>query len=131
MARLKLVDGNIVQMSSAEESARDQEELEWSTVEGPARQRKNDFIRAKSSALTFAEEEVDILLAGYFEVKLVRLAVLLNQPPASVDTPVIDAFNAVFPGQTKLQIAQTIENRAQNYLTASATALANKIKDGG
>lgn len=97
----------------------------------PVLDRKRAFIEAKRAALSFDKEEVDILLAGYLEVKLVRLAVLLGQTPGSIDTPVIDSFNAVFPGQTKLQIAQTIEARAQGYLTTAATALANKIKNGG
>lgn len=79
----------------------------------------------------FSDQEKFVMTAAYLEVKMVRLGVLAGQTPGSVDTPMLDAINAVFPGQTKLQIAQTIENRAQNYLTSAATALANKIKDGG
>lgn len=131
MARTKLVGGVRVNMDPAEEAEKVAEEQFWESNIKPIEDRKRQFIQAKNQARSFDEDEVDILLAGYLEVKLVRLAVLLNKTPASVDTPVIDAFNAVFPGRTKLQIAQTIENRAQNYLTASATALANKIKDGG
>lgn len=110
-------------------------ELGWTTrpltQSELAKKRDRRFVSEKEAARNFGEEESDILLAGYLEVKLVRLAVLLGKTPASVDTPVINAINAVFPGQTKLQIAQTVENRAQNYLTSAATALANKIKDGG
>lgn len=128
---MKIVNGVSVPLTAQEEAERISEKSDYDSNVKPLISRRKSFIRAKEQAKQFDNEELDILLAGYLEVKLVRLAVLLGQTPGSVDTPVIDAFNAVFPGQTKLQIAQTIENRAQNYLTASATALANKIKDGG
>lgn len=120
-----------IQLTPQEETAHIARTQDWENNIKPALDRKRSFAEAKRAALSFDEEEVDILLAGYLEVKLVRLAVLLGQAPGSIDTPVVDAINAVFPGQTKLQIAQTIENRAQNYLTSAATALANKIKAGG
>lgn len=103
----------------------------WVDNVKPIRDRKRAFVSAKNDSMLFDKEEIDILLAGYMETKLVRLAVLLGQSPASVDTPVIDAINAVFPGQTKLQVATTIESRSQSYLTTAATALATKIQDGG
>lgn len=131
MALTKLVDGVRVNMLPAEEADLISYQQNWTTNVLPTQERKRAFAQAKRAALSFDEEEVDILLAGYLEVKLVRLAVLLGQTPGSIDTPVVNAINAVFPGQTKLQIAQIIENRAQNYLTTAATALANKIKGGG
>lgn len=128
MARTKLVNGVRVNMTPEEEAERVAEEQLWETTVKPIEIRKRQFLDAKEQARSFEEEELDILLAGYFEVKLIRLAVLLNLNPGSVDTPVLDSFNSVFPNRTKLQIAQIIENRAQGYLTQSATALANKIK---
>jgi hypothetical protein len=63
-------------------------------------------------------------VAAYQEVQLYR-------SDNTIDTPIIDAIKTVFPGQTKVQIGTTIENRVQSYLEAAATALAQKIKDGG
>lgn len=78
----------------------------------------------------YSEADKLFLLAAYLEVKMVRLGVLLGGSAGGIDTPMVDAINAVFPGQTKLQIGTTIENRVQPFLVTGATALANKIKDG-
>lgn len=131
MPLTKVVNGIQVPLDPAEESAVTSIWSDWESNVKPVIQRKRAFEEAKKQALSFDEDEIDILLAGYMETKLVRLAVALGQAPNTVETPVINAINAVFPGQTKLQVAQTIENRAQGYLTSAATALANKIKDGG
>lgn len=120
-----------IELTPQEEAEHIAKTHDWNANVKPGLVRKQTFLDAKRSSLNFDEEETDIAVACYFEVKLIRLALSLGQPANSVDTPVLDAFNAVFPGQTKLQIAQTIENRVENYLTVSATALANKIKDGG
>lgn len=131
MPLYRMEGGVQIELTPQEEAEYVARTQDWETNVVPAQQRKQAFVEAKRSALNFDEEETDIAIAGYLEVKLVRLAILMGQPANSVDTPVLDAFNAVFPGQTKLQVAQTIENRVENYLTVSATALANKIKDGG
>ena len=90
------------------------------------------FTKAYASAgSAFSGNEKLVLLGAYLEVKIVRLAILAGQSAGSVNTPMLDAINAVFPGQTKLQVANTIETRAETFLTAAATALATKIKDGG
>ena len=80
------------------------------------------FRASERAARTFDYDEVVVLLAAYLETQLWRV-------DNTAATPLIDAINAVFPGQTKAQIGTTVENRVQSYLVASATALAQKIKD--
>lgn len=131
MARFKNLNGQQVPLSPEEETARDAEEAAWAAGE-VARIRERVFSQAVEAANSqFSIEERLTLLALYIEVELYKLAALVGQQ-AAVETPGITAIKTqVFPGQTKAQIATTIENRVKSAIETSAVALANKIKDGG
>lgn len=122
MPKTKIVNGVPVEMSAAEEAAFDAEQLAWETNEKPVLERKRAFRKALEIATDFDVDEINILGHVYEEIQRYRM-------DQTIATPGINALAAVFPGQTKLQIAVKIENRFQNYLTAGATALGNKIKD--
>ena len=123
MPRTKLVNGVEVPFTPEEEAARDAEELEWQTNELPKIQNQERYRAAKRAALaSLDEEELDVLVEAYNEVKRYRI-------DSNADTPIIDGMMTVFQGQTKPQIGLRIESRVQNYLVNAGIALAEKIRD--
>ena len=104
-------------------------ELGW-TVRSLTQEELDDRARAKfekdysQSRVGLTDSDVITLLALYSEIQLYR-------SDNTADTPLIDAIKAqVFPGQTKVQIALTIESKAENFLVNAAVAFAQKVKDG-
>ena len=125
MARYKQVGDQRVLMTAQEEAALAAEELDWETNEKPQLIREENFRNtAEAAGSQFTPIEKLVLLAAWTEVQRYRI-------DNTARTPLVDAFQAVFPGQTKTQVGVTIENRVENFLTTAATALAQKIKDGG
>jgi hypothetical protein len=112
-------------MTPAEQAEYDAKVLDYQTNVLPVQQVEAAFrtsLKNARDAAVFTPAEKDILIAVYDEVKRYRI-------DNTAQTPLIDAIQAVFPGQTKAQIGTTIESRVESYLVASATALAQKIKD--
>lgn len=125
MPLTKLVNGVRVIVSPLEEAEIVAEGLDWENNVKPTLDREKSFIDSVVQAGSqFSEVEKLLLVAVWTEVQRYRI-------DNTARTPLVDAIQAVFPGQTKAQIGTTIENRVENFLTSAATALANKIKDGG
>ena len=130
MARFKMVNGVHVAFTAAEEAARDAEEAADALV-APIRTAKAVFENSVSTQFAdFTDRDITVLVALYSEVKTAKAAVAAGATLGSLELPLIDGFNTIFPGQTRLQIATQIENRVQPKLVNAATALAQKIKDG-
>lgn len=86
---------------------------------------------AVTTLSNFSTNDIIALSLLYSEVKTVRAAVAAGAVIGNLDVPLVDAVNAVFPGQTRVQIATTVENKCQSIFVNLVTALAKKIKDGG
>ena len=122
MALTKLVDGVRVTLDPTEEAEVQASWADYEANEKPVKAARQAFRSVIGNTVGFDLEEINILLAVYDEVKRYRI-------DNTAQTPLIDAVQTVFPGQTKSQIGTTIESRVESYLVASATALAQKIKD--
>lgn len=65
----------------------------------------------------------EAMFAGHVYNEIQRWKIDNTQP-----TPLIDAIQAVFPGQTKVQIATMVETKYKAFLVEGVTRLAEKIE---
>lgn len=134
MPRFRNVNGTRIQLTQAEENVIDAEELYWETNIKPGEVVEETFKRVTQTAgMQFSDVEKMVMSNLYHETQRVRLGIEAGVALGDIRTPMIDAIVAanIFPGQTKQDIGVAIESRVESYMTTAATALAQKIKDGG
>jgi len=81
----------------------------------------NKVKKAKGNELGMGPDEWDVISSAYEEV-------CRWQIDNTIATPIIDALQTVFTGQTKTRIGTKVKTRYEAYITTAAVALAEKIQ---